>query len=74
MKIEVITLDSEGRINPGEREFDTIKEAKAFVKECALDSHYHDRLSELEGWAKRNVHSVQLLKNGECEREWFPEF
>ena len=73
-KIEVITKDAEGYTNPGERDFDTMKEARAFVKECALDASYHDRCAESEGWAKRIVHTVQLLKNGECVQDWFPEF
>ena len=74
MKIEVITLDADGMINPGERDFDTIKEARQFIKECALDARYHDRSAEVDGWAKRNVHTVQLLKDGTVVQDWFPKF
>ncbi len=54
--------------------FDTIKEARQWVKECGLDVGYWDRKAERQGWAKDNVCTIQLWKNDDCVADWFPEF
>jgi len=72
-KIEVVTLNKDQEIT-WDRDFDTIKEAKAWVKECGLSISYWDRSSESPGWAARNIDTIQLLKNNECIQDWFPKF
>ena len=75
--IEVITLDADG-YETQRRDFDTIKEAKAWVKEMGLDKAYWNRCGDsdddYEGWAARNVYTLQLHKNEEIVKDWFPCF
>lgn len=71
--IEVITLDKDGDATTS-REFDSIKEAKSFVKDTALSAAYWDRYAESEGWGQRNIETIQLTVDGEVRFDWFPEF
>ena len=73
MKIELLAIDSQGDIT-WDREFDTLKEARAWVKNWGLSKEYWERSSESEGWAERNITTLQLHKNGECIQDWFPKF
>lgn len=76
-KIEIIVLDPEGYVTT-EREFDFMKDARKWVKEAGLSKAYWnnrgDSETDYDGWAARNVHTLQLMKNGECVEDWFPEF
>lgn len=73
MKIEILAIDAAEDIT-WDHEFDSLKEAKAWIKECGLSKSYWERLSESPGWAERNIHTLRLLKNGECVQDWFPKF
>lgn len=73
-KIEIHTLDKDGDISTCLDHFDTVKDAKVFVKECGLMAGYWDQRAESQGWAGRNIETIQLLVNGECRKDWFPEF
>lgn len=71
--IEVVTLDAKEQ-ELERRDFDTAKEAKQWVKDACLDPAFWDRRAESVGWAAENVRTVQLLKDGECVQDWFPQF
>lgn len=73
-KIEIIIYDSNFVLVDSFDLFDTMKEARAWVKEAGLDEKYWDRRAEVQGWARRNVHSIQLWKNNEFIQDWFPEW
>ena len=73
MKIEVITLAGNGS-QTDYREFDTMKEARYWIKYAALESAYWERASESESFASTYVYTVQLHKNGEIVQDWFPDF
>ena len=65
--IEVFILDKNGNYNV--RDFDTLKEARQWVKTCGLSKDYWNRR-----YARDNGHTLQLHKNGECVQDWFPVF
>jgi hypothetical protein len=75
--IEVIAQDAEEN-EEFRRDFDTIKEAREWVKTCGMSREFWNRLYErdenYDSAAKDNIYTVQLLKNGECIQDWFPEF
>jgi hypothetical protein len=75
--IEVIAQDSEGN-EEFRRDFDSLKEARAWVKECGLNRDFWNRSYErdenYDTAARDNIHTLQLLKNGECVQDWFPNF
>lgn len=72
--VEVIAQDA-GENEEFRRDFDTIKEAREWVKTCGLSREFWNRLYEnYDGAASDNIHTIQLLKNGECVQDWFPEF
>lgn len=75
--IEIIALDPEGLITTT-RDFDSLKEARTWVKEAGLSKSYWNRLGEsetdYEGWAARNVSALELHKDGECVQEWTTNF
>lgn len=73
MTIEVITLDAQG-IETDRRDFETVKEAKQFAINYACSESYWTQASESADYAKNNVHTIQLHKNGECVQDWFPKF
>jgi hypothetical protein len=73
MTIEVITLDAQG-IETDRRDFESVKEAKRFAIYSAYSADYWRMASESPDYAKNNVHTVQLHKNGECVQDWFPKF
>lgn len=76
-KIEVIILDKES-IQTDSREFESIKEAKQWVRDCGLSADYwnrsYERDTDYESAARDNVYTLQLHKNGECVKDWFPDF
>lgn len=72
-KIEVVTLSNEG-FETDRRDFETVKEAKAWVRNCALSADYWEMASESKGYAARNVATVRLMADGECLDDWFPTF
>jgi hypothetical protein len=76
-KIEVIILNK----NYDQEDccdFDTMKEARQWVKSCGLSKDYWNRVYErdedYENAARDNVHTLRLYKNGECVEDWFPVF
>jgi hypothetical protein len=75
--IEVIILDKEENQSDS-RSFESLKEAKQWVKECGMNRDYwnrsYERDTDYEGAARDNVHTLQLHKNGECIQDWFPDF
>lgn len=75
--IKIVALHSEG-YEESRRDFDTLKEARAWVKECGLKASYwnrrYERDQDYDGAARDNIHTIQLLKDGECIQDWFPEF
>lgn len=71
--IRIITLDSD-KNETDNRQFDTLKEARAWVKYTGLDANFWDRRAESKGWHKRNVATLQLDVDGECLQDWFPEW
>lgn len=72
-EITVQALDTEGYNVHTHDGFETIKEAKAWVKETLLDRGYWDRLAENSTFATE-IDTIQLLVNGEIHTDWFPEF
>jgi hypothetical protein len=71
-KIEVVVLDKQG-YETDRWEVDTIREGKALAKKYH-DPEYWDIRSEVKGYAKDNVDTIQLLVNNECHTDWFPKF
>lgn len=72
MNIEIVALESDGCENY-RRDFDTVKEAKAFVKEALLTPEYWNRRAESPDGHKW-VATIQLLKDGEITQDWFPKW
>jgi len=72
-KIELLITDKLG-CETDRIEFDSMKEAKSWVKKTGLSPAYWERRAESADFAKTNVCQIQLLKNGECEDEWTPEW
>jgi len=72
-EITVQALDHEGYNVHTHDGFETIKEAKAWVKETLLDRGYWDRLAENCSFAEE-IDTIQLLVDGEIHSDWFPEF
>lgn len=72
MKTEIyaITIDQNG-YEEYRRDFDTLKEARAFIKESLLNAKFWDRRAEVDGYYK-NIATVQLLKGEEVAQDWFP--
>jgi len=73
-KIEVLFIDSNGFVVLDHSWHETLKDARAWIKECGLSAEYHDRAAEREGWAKDNIHTIQLHKNDKCLQDWFPKW
>lgn len=71
--IETIALDKDDYVLYENDSFDTIKEAKAWVKDALLDQSWWDRLAENNTYALEVV-TIQLRVNGEIHSDWFPEF
>lgn len=71
MKIEILVLDK-NEYETDRREFDSVKEAVLWVKQCGLNADYWDRRAEVKDWHIGNVATIQLLRDGEVERDWFP--
>lgn len=71
--IEILTIDNKG-FETDRRDFDTMKEARAFVKEYAMRSDYWEQRAESKGWHIGNVDTIQLLVDGECLQDWFPKW
>lgn len=72
-EIKVTALDHEGYTLHEHDGFETIKEAKAWVKDTLLDRGYWDRLAENKTFAEE-VETIQLIVDGEIHSDWFPEF
>lgn len=53
--------------------FETIKEARAWVKDAFLHRSYWSKLAENDAFAD-DIDTIQLLVNGEIHSDWFPEF
>lgn len=51
-----------------------MKEARAFVKDCALNSEFWERRAESKGYHLGNVDTIQLVVEGECLQDWFPKW
>lgn len=73
MTIELVAQNRQGHEHY-RAEYDTLKQARGWVKDVLLRADYWDRLAESEGYAAREVFTIQLLKNGECVQDWFPDF
>lgn len=71
--IRVITLDKDG-FETDNRDFETVKQARQWVKECGLDSGFWERRAESAGFGERNVDTIQLHIDGECTADWFPKW
>lgn len=60
-----------------DREFDSKKEAKAWVKDCGLDQSYWNQSAENETFAL-SIEKIELLQKEKgrwvCVEDWFPEF
>lgn len=72
-KIEVVTLAENGD-ETDRRDFDFVKDARWWVTNCGLSEEFWDRRAESPGFACRNVHTLRLLKDGECVQDWWPEW
>ena len=72
-KIEVVVLDKEG-FETDRRDFCTVKEAKAWVKDCAMSRDFWTRRAESGTFAAQNVDTIQLHCDGEIIADWFPQF
>lgn len=72
-EIKVTALDHEGYTLHDHDGFETIKEAKAWVKGTLLDRGYWDRLAENNTFAEE-IDTIQILVDGEVHSDWFPEF
>jgi hypothetical protein len=76
IQTEVLALDAEGDV-VWNRDFDSKKEAKVFIKEYALSRDFWDRLAENDTFAE-NIETIQLvtLRKGkwEIDEERFPDF
>jgi hypothetical protein len=51
-----------------------VKEAKVWIKECAMSKDYWTRRAESESFAAQSVDTIQLHCDGEIIEDWFPEF
>lgn len=72
--IQIITLDLAG-FETRNQEFDTIKEAKAWVKECGLKAAFWMRSFESDmDSVRQNVLTIQLTVDGDIRRDWFPDW
>lgn len=69
--IRLVVLDSNG-YETRNTEYNTMKEARQWVKDCGLRADYWDRSAEVVGFHKDGVATIQLLVNGECLQDWFP--
>ena len=70
-KITVLVLDSEG-FELDSRDFDTIKSATQWIKECALFRGFWVRRSESQTFPD-TIHTIQLSVDGEVHSDWFPQ-
>lgn len=71
--IRIITLGPEG-YETDNRDFDTMKDARKWVKDAGLSPAYWENASESEGYHIRNVQTLQLHVNGEIIQDWFPKW
>ncbi len=71
--IEIVTVDEKG-FETDRRDFDTVKEAKAFVKKTAMRSDYWEQHAESLGWHIGNVNEFQLHCDGEYLEGWYPKW
>jgi hypothetical protein len=71
MNIELVVTD-EKFFETSRRDFDTMKEAREFVK-YYLSKEYWNRSSETETGYK-DCALISLFKNGECVQEWTPKW
>jgi hypothetical protein len=71
MTIELIALDKDG-YDVTRWECDTIKEAKQLAKQWRTAEHWAI-WSESDEFAA-TIENIQILKNGECIADWYPEF
>jgi hypothetical protein len=65
-------VDTDGEVCYS-RNFDSLKEAKAFIKECGLSKDYWLRFSESEKFVS-SIDSLRLMRGEECERDWFVQW
>jgi len=75
-KIETVgieTVDGEQYHFGFPMEHDTIKDAKAWVKEALIDGSYWDRLNEKKDTHKVITH-IHILKDGEIHTEYETNF
>jgi len=70
--IEIQVLDKNGNVEYS-LDFDTKKEARAWVKQVGKDRGFWVRLSESE-YYPTTLDKIELLVNGECEADWFLKF
>lgn len=66
-------LDKEGFEIYWNNGFETVKEARQWVKEVMLDRAWWDRLAENKTFAL-TVDVIELHVNGVCRADWFPQF
>lgn len=71
--IEILTLCPEG-YETYRCDFDTMKDARLWVKQCGLCPKFWDRRAESDDFHKREVATLQLLVDGEIRQDWFPDW
>lgn len=62
-------IDKDGDI-AYDRNFDSLKEAKAFVKECGLSRDYWLQFSESVAFVS-TIDYLRLMVEDECDKDWF---
>jgi len=72
-EIKVTAIDREGYTLYDNDDFQTIKEAKAWVKDVLLDRGYWDRLAENNTFAEE-IETIQILVDEKIHSDWFPEY
>jgi hypothetical protein len=71
--VEIVAFDTKG-LQTYNRDFETLKEARQWVKETGLDADFWDRGAEVPGWHFLNVDTLRLLVDGNCLQDWFPKW
>jgi hypothetical protein len=68
--IEAAAFDAQG-CEIYRRDFDTVKDARSFIRDAMLSKDFWDRRGEVTGYWKQ-VDTVQLITNSDVLADWFP--